>query len=508
MNLTDYLRDSSLGVHLVSTFPILLLTSTLFLIVYNKIARHLFKGRKTLTYILFRSIGLSSFVFVWIYIGTVITFHRLDIGLFDGAYRSYLQLDTETNTKLFFTFFTGFAISSLKRFMLKGMLFDFRIKRRNLSKIGVLFYMSLFLWFAFLTTKGFIPNKRIALKIQQALSYYTLWCLVLMLAYLTYTISNHYSRRFAQRKQYTFYVLSKGITWPVIVLVLGLMVLQTSALFIESENIARTHRYFSFACALAALFRLIGLSEKQFLDEKRNAGVSSNKTVIQGLGNVGRIILGVFFAITVVTFFSGNNMVDLGTILGGTGLGIAVAAQPIIANYFGGLILYAEGNFKVGDMICFTEKNIEGFIEDIGPRSIAIRTFDKQLVFVPNAWFSSESITNISKMTHRRILQKIPVGWITKLETLDNIVQDIRMMVNSHPGVDKTQLLMVHFTGFTQQGLEITIYAFTKTKSLHTSRNVQENILRESKAIIEQHAGSPPSSIFYRLSSTKQDPYV
>ena len=80
------------------------------------------------------------------------------------------------------------------------------------------------------------------------------------------------------------------------------------------------------------------------------------------------------------------------------------------------------------------------------------------------------------------------------------------MLVYNHPGIDKGQALMVHFTGFGTRGLEITIYALTKTTNWHTSLNVQENILREVKSIIEKHAGAPPTQIYHHERSTTSDP--
>ena len=221
----------------------------------------------------------------------------------------------------------------------------------------------------------------------------------------------------------------------------------------------------------------------------------------------------ILILLSLILFFNlllGKDLSGISTTLGGAGFGLAFAAKPIIENYLGGLMISFEGNFMVGDWIYFTDKKIEGVIEYIGQRSTSLRTFDKRLLYVPNAWFSSMSIVNASKMTHRRILQKIPVGWITSLPVLDKIIQEIRMVVYNHPGIDKTQALMVHFTGFGTQGLEITIYALTKTKNWHTYLNVQENILREAKRIIEAHGGPPPMEIINYtppMNSTMTYPY-
>ena len=168
------------------------------------------------------------------------------------------------------------------------------------------------------------------------------------------------------------------------------------------------------------------------------------------------------------------------------------------------MAIYASGELGIGDYIYFTNnEKIKGNIEHIGPRSVAIRTLDKRLMYVPNAFFSSRSVVNVSKMTHRRVLQKIPVGWITSLATLDKIIQEVRVIVHNHPGIDKTQSIRVHFTGFSSTGLEVTIYAFTKTKDYRAFLHIQENILREAKRTIEKHAGAPPAQIAYMLPDHK-----
>jgi len=305
-------------------------------------------------------------------------------------------------------------------------------------------------------------------------------------------------------------VVIQSLFWPVALMLVGSMLIYTIWFFIGSTT--ENRQYYTGVVLLSLFFwffRATSLLEKAFLARKEGKG-APNRTMIQGVGNFVRAIL---ILLSLVLFFNlllGKDLSGISTTLGGAGFGLAFAAKPIIENYLGGLMISFEGNFMVGDWIYFTDKKIEGIIEYIGQRSTSLRTFDKRLLYVPNAWFSSMSIVNASKMTHRRILQKIPIGWITSLAVLDKIIQEIRMVVYNHPGIDKTQALMVHFTGFGTQGLEITIYALTKTKNWHTYLNVQENILREAKRIIEAHGGPPPMEIINYtppMNSTLAYPY-
>ena len=65
------------------------------------------------------------------------------------------------------------------------------------------------------------------------------------------------------------------------------------------------------------------------------------------------------------------------------GIAVGFAAKDLLANFFGGLMIYLDRPFSVGDRVRSPDKEIEGTVEDIGWRLTRIRTFDKRPLYIP-----------------------------------------------------------------------------------------------------------------------------
>ncbi len=331
------------------------------------------------------------------------------------------------------------------------------------------------------------------------------WLVILVVVYFLYTLERTLREKMMiEGRFYLGLALLQKCILPLIFLLMStisLFSMQESRL-ISLETTYLGYREIVQIAFFWTLFRLTGLFEIQLLSDSFG-GTAAHKTMIQATGNVTRLGLSVVLIIVLMTKM-GYSVSGVVTLLSGASFGLSFAARDIVANYLSGVVMYFEGQFSVGDWIYSADKggesHIEGIIEYIGIRTTSIRTFDKRLLLVPNSFFSSKSIVNASKMTNRRILKKIPLGWLNDMETLEKIVQDIRLLVYNHPGIDKrTFLPMVHFTDFGTTELIITIYALTKTRNRHTFMNVQENILREVKSIIEKYGGNPPVDLMHIL---------
>ncbi len=102
--------------------------------------------------------------------------------------------------------------------------------------------------------------------------------------------------------------------------------------------------------------------------------------------------------------------IDITPLIAGAGiagLAVALAAQDIVSNFFGGALILVDKPFRVGDRI-----KIDGFLGDvvsIGPRSTRMKTLDYQLVTLPNSKISSSVITNYA-MPDVKLKIKIPVS--------------------------------------------------------------------------------------------------
>ncbi len=79
--------------------------------------------------------------------------------------------------------------------------------------------------------------------------------------------------------------------------------------------------------------------------------------------------------------------------LGLSGLAVALALQPTLANLFAGTYVMTEGVVNTGDYIEL-DNGIAGYVQDVSWRSTRLRTWTNNLVIIPNSRFAETIITN------------------------------------------------------------------------------------------------------------------
>jgi len=168
------------------------------------------------------------------------------------------------------------------------------------------------------------------------------------------------------------------------------------------------------------------------------------------------------------------------------GIAIGFAAKDLLSNFFGGLMIYLDRPFAVGDWIRSPDRNIEGTVENIGWRLTMIRTFDKRPLYVPNATFANIAVENPSRMSHRRIKETIGIRY-DDIDKLEVILNDIRKMLCSHNEIDNSQTLMVNFNEFAPSSVDFFIYTFTKTTNWVKYHQIKQDVLFQIISIVEKH---------------------
>lgn len=163
--------------------------------------------------------------------------------------------------------------------------------------------------------------------------------------------------------------------------------------------------------------------------------------------------------------------------LGGVG-GIAVgfAAKDLLANFFGGLIIYLDQPFKVGHWVRSSEREIEGTVEHIGWRQTRIRTFDKRPLYVPNSVFNNIAVENPSRMTNRRIYETMGIRY-DDIDKMGVIVEQVKSMLQSHSEIDTNTTLIVNFNAFAESSVNFFVYAFTKTTEWVRYHEIKQDVL-------------------------------
>lgn len=157
---------------------------------------------------------------------------------------------------------------------------------------------------------------------------------------------------------------------------------------------------------------------------------------------------------------SGSNMNTLLAFGGVSGLAIAFASQQIIANFFGGILIYFTHPFTVGDWITLPEKNVEGHVEEIGWYTTRVRTFDKRPLYIPNTFLTNIIVTNPSRMSHRRFKERVTLRF-SDIPKLPAIIRDLKKFLFAFPAIDKHLPPQVYFVKFGSSGIEVEITAYT-----------------------------------------------
>jgi MscS family membrane protein len=230
------------------------------------------------------------------------------------------------------------------------------------------------------------------------------------------------------------------------------------------------------------LIRLIQRAEVALVSPQK-VKTPMDQTTVGAIGKLLRLSIIITTALVVLQNF-GYSVSGVMAFGGIGGIAVGFAAKDLLANFFGGLMIYLDRPFKVGDWIRSPDKNIEGTVEEIGWRQTRIRTFDKRPLYVPNATFASISVENPSRMTNRRIYETIGVRY-DDVGRVKAIVADVHAMLRQHEEIDQEQTLIVNLNSFGASSVDFFIYTFTRTTNWIRFHEIKQDVLLRIIEIIE-----------------------
>ncbi|WP_290812604.1 mechanosensitive ion channel family protein [Halovivax sp.] len=139
------------------------------------------------------------------------------------------------------------------------------------------------------------------------------------------------------------------------------------------------------------------------------------------------------------------------------GIILGFAAQDGISNLIGGVALYFDNTYKIGDVI-LVEDGMRGTVTDIGVRSTTVLTTDNRLVSVPNSVLNSTQVVNeTAPQRHVRIEIPITVAYGTDYREVERILLEI---CADAPLIRESPAPRVLFSDFGGSALEFTIRAY------------------------------------------------
>lgn len=264
-------------------------------------------------------------------------------------------------------------------------------------------------------------------------------------------------------------------------------------IFVEAltqSNLPKIHILISAGTVLAFgwfLLRWNNAIVQNILEESRKSKLMitpGKLDLINKLATIGIVFITVFLLMDV----TGRSVQTLIAFGGIGGLALAFASQQVVANFFGGLMVYITRPFTIGEWVSLPEKKVEGHIEEIGWYLTCIRSFEKRPIYVPNSIFTQNIVITPSRMSHERFHHTIGLSY-NDIDIVQPIIDKIKQMLINHSAIDHTLIFDVFFKGFGLSALDIEISAYISLTTDMRVSAIKQDLLLKIAAIIKEENG-------------------
>lgn len=168
------------------------------------------------------------------------------------------------------------------------------------------------------------------------------------------------------------------------------------------------------------------------------------------------VVLGLLFILRIWNIQIGTLLASLGII----GIAVAFGLQNTLGNIFGGISLLLDRTIKVGDIIKI-DKDTAGTVIDIGLRATKIRTWDNEVIIIPNGKLAGNNIKNYVLPTPQaRIVIPFSVAYGSNVDKVKKmIMKEIKKLDN----LDKNNDPRVMFLEMGASSLNFKAYVWLKS---------------------------------------------
>ena len=235
----------------------------------------------------------------------------------------------------------------------------------------------------------------------------------------------------------------------------------------------------AFAIALAKSFTIQSSLIKKM---KKTSKRELDDATIEFILKIVRVLIYIIAIFVVLALLK----IDLTGLIAGLGIGgviVTLAAQDTAKNLFGGVVIFLDKPFNVGDWVQMDA--YEGTIEDITFRTTRIRTFENSLLNVPNSIISNASVINWSKMQTRRYKANLRIDFNTSIEKLERVKARIEEMLKERESIvdDAT---IIRYDNINENGINMLIYTYTDSINYASYLSEVEKINFKIMRIMEE----------------------
>lgn len=228
-------------------------------------------------------------------------------------------------------------------------------------------------------------------------------------------------------------------------------------------------------CVTWFLFRWKSLLEFALGSRRSSHKKPLDPTSIEIIGKIYSIVVLFISSLVFLQIFG----LDIAPLVAFGGIGAAAlgfASKDAVANFYGGLTIYLTRPFTVNDFVELPQRSLMGTVEKIGWYFTTLRDLSKRPVYIPNSVFATELMVNLSRMTHRRIDEKLCLRYCDS-EKIESLVQQIRELLFAHPDIDTGQSIQVFVGSFAESSIVLEIKAYTLNTRYEEFMEIKQKIM-------------------------------
>ena len=164
------------------------------------------------------------------------------------------------------------------------------------------------------------------------------------------------------------------------------------------------------------------------------------------------------------------NLTPLFASAGIAGIAVALAAKDTLSNFFGGISIFMDRTYKLGEYIIL-ESGERGEVVEIGIRSTRIKTRDDVIITIPNSIMANSKIINESAPIPRfRIRVPVGVAYGSDLEKVEQVLLEV---VDDNPNVEKIPEPRIRLRNFADSSVNFEMLCWVgdpRAKGLETHK--------------------------------------
>ena len=246
----------------------------------------------------------------------------------------------------------------------------------------------------------------------------------------------------------------------------------------------RTYYYRFLAALLAACLAWVaskvtdqGFNEAVVYSRTHNSGGESILILMQRMTRVVMLII----AFLVVLALFGLNVKTALAGIGIGGLAIALGAQKTLENLIGGVSLLMDKAVQVGDFCKIGDR--VGTVEDIGLRSLKMRTLDQNMLVVPNGLLATMQFENMKARPKLLLSQTFTLRIETKVDQLRLVLDRVKTMLDNHPSIEAGSRVRV--ASFVGAAFQLELFAYGQTGDWTEFTTIRQDIILKIAEIVE-----------------------